>query len=270
MQVGAAPGRYRGHRRAAARARLLPPGLPPGGLLCAHRSRCPAAGLAVDVVGQVVAADAGLGPARARESRCPRPAVPRPRSAGRHASFEQPQMLGRLLDRVQCRRCPIDPCGAGMRSQNGIFHAAWGSWNHRAPLDATQYGHVDSHPDGGCNATGRHRGSLGDPGSILRFGRFDLRPAAAGGPEAGRADTEAAGRPDGRGAGYKMHQSTVAKIESGERPVSIGEAVQLAEVLGVDLGELTTERPGDHRTGQSAPRTRRGADTGPEPAAPGR
>jgi transcriptional regulator with XRE-family HTH domain len=42
-----------------------------------------------------------------------------------------------------------------------------------------------------------------------------------------------------------MLQSTVAKIESGERPVSIGEAVQFAEVLGVDLDELTTERPGD-------------------------
>jgi transcriptional regulator with XRE-family HTH domain len=45
--------------------------------------------------------------------------------------------------------------------------------------------------------------------------------------------------------GHKMLQSTVAKIESGERPVSIGEAVQFADVLGVDLGELTTERSGD-------------------------
>lgn len=45
--------------------------------------------------------------------------------------------------------------------------------------------------------------------------------------------------------GHKMLQSTMAKIESGERPVSIGEAVQLADVLGVDLGELTTERSGD-------------------------
>jgi transcriptional regulator with XRE-family HTH domain len=45
--------------------------------------------------------------------------------------------------------------------------------------------------------------------------------------------------------GHKMLQSTVAKIESGERPVSIGEAVQFAEVLGVDLGELITERARD-------------------------
>jgi transcriptional regulator with XRE-family HTH domain len=41
--------------------------------------------------------------------------------------------------------------------------------------------------------------------------------------------------------GHKMLQSTVAKIESGERPVSIGEAVQLAEVLGVSLMDLVTD-----------------------------
>jgi hypothetical protein len=33
----------------------------------------------------------------------------------------------------------------------------------------------------------------------------------------------------------------VAKIESGERPVSIGEAVQLAEVLGASLMDLVTD-----------------------------
>src|SRR6185312_6689404 len=41
--------------------------------------------------------------------------------------------------------------------------------------------------------------------------------------------------------GHKMLQSTVAKIESGERPVSIGEAVQLAEVLGASLMDLVTD-----------------------------
>ena len=41
--------------------------------------------------------------------------------------------------------------------------------------------------------------------------------------------------------GHKMRQSTVAKIESGERPVSIGEAVQLAEVLGASLMDLVTD-----------------------------
>lgn len=41
--------------------------------------------------------------------------------------------------------------------------------------------------------------------------------------------------------GHKMLQSTVAKIESGERPVSIGEAVQLADVLGASLMDLVTD-----------------------------
>jgi transcriptional regulator with XRE-family HTH domain len=41
--------------------------------------------------------------------------------------------------------------------------------------------------------------------------------------------------------GHRMLQSTVAKIESGERPVSIGEAVQLAGVLGASLMDLVTD-----------------------------
>jgi transcriptional regulator with XRE-family HTH domain len=61
--------------------------------------------------------------------------------------------------------------------------------------------------------------------------------------QAGVTQKQLAGRMAARG--HKMLQSTVAKIESGERPVSIGEAVQLAEVLGVDLGELITERASD-------------------------
>ena len=48
--------------------------------------------------------------------------------------------------------------------------------------------------------------------------------------------------------GHKMLQSTIAKIESGERPVSIGEAVQLAEVLGAALTDLVT----DETTGRQA------------------
>jgi hypothetical protein len=35
-----------------------------------------------------------------------------------------------------------------------------------------------------------------------------------------------------------MHRSTIGKIEAGERVVSIGEAAQFAEVLGIDLREL--------------------------------
>jgi transcriptional regulator with XRE-family HTH domain len=44
------------------------------------------------------------------------------------------------------------------------------------------------------------------------------------------------------GAGHKLHRSAVAKIELGERPVTIGEAVQLAGVLGVPLMEMVTDR----------------------------
>src|ERR1700690_2196010 len=44
------------------------------------------------------------------------------------------------------------------------------------------------------------------------------------------------------GVGHKLHRSAVAKIELGERPVTIGEAVQLAGILGVPLMELVTDR----------------------------
>lgn len=46
--------------------------------------------------------------------------------------------------------------------------------------------------------------------------------------------------------GYRMHQTTVAKIEAGERPVIIGEAVTLARIIGVDLADLLTPPPADH------------------------
>jgi transcriptional regulator with XRE-family HTH domain len=52
--------------------------------------------------------------------------------------------------------------------------------------------------------------------------------------------------------GHKVHRSTIAKIELGERPVTIGEAVQLAGLLGIPLMELVTdhgaetERERDH------------------------
>lgn len=42
--------------------------------------------------------------------------------------------------------------------------------------------------------------------------------------------------------GHKLHRSAIAKIELGERPVTIGEAVQLAGILGVPLMELVTDR----------------------------
>lgn len=39
-------------------------------------------------------------------------------------------------------------------------------------------------------------------------------------------------------AGTRMHRSAIAKIEAGDRIVSIGEGVQFAEVLGIDLRQL--------------------------------
>jgi transcriptional regulator with XRE-family HTH domain len=41
--------------------------------------------------------------------------------------------------------------------------------------------------------------------------------------------------------GSKIHRSTVGKIEIGDRPVTIGEAVQFAAVLGVPLAELVAD-----------------------------
>jgi transcriptional regulator with XRE-family HTH domain len=41
-----------------------------------------------------------------------------------------------------------------------------------------------------------------------------------------------------RKRGSKMHRSTIGKIEAGERVMSIGEAAQFADVLGIDLREM--------------------------------
>jgi len=45
-----------------------------------------------------------------------------------------------------------------------------------------------------------------------------------------------------RAAGSKMHRSTIGKIEAGERVVSVGEAAQFADVLGIGLTQLITMR----------------------------
>jgi transcriptional regulator with XRE-family HTH domain len=45
--------------------------------------------------------------------------------------------------------------------------------------------------------------------------------------------------------GHKMHRSAIAKIEVGDRPVSIGEAVQLAGQLGTTLMDLVTDARSD-------------------------
>jgi transcriptional regulator with XRE-family HTH domain len=41
--------------------------------------------------------------------------------------------------------------------------------------------------------------------------------------------------------GNRIHRSTIGKIESGARPVTIGEAVQFAGILGVGLAQLVTD-----------------------------
>lgn len=38
--------------------------------------------------------------------------------------------------------------------------------------------------------------------------------------------------------GRKMHQTSIAKIESGDRTVSVGEAVAIAGIIGVPLAHL--------------------------------
>jgi transcriptional regulator with XRE-family HTH domain len=41
------------------------------------------------------------------------------------------------------------------------------------------------------------------------------------------------------------HQTTVGKIESGARPISLSEAVEVADLLGVPLDELAYDRGDD-------------------------
>jgi transcriptional regulator with XRE-family HTH domain len=52
-------------------------------------------------------------------------------------------------------------------------------------------------------------------------------------------------------AGFRMHQTTIAKTEAAERSASIGEAVELARILGVNLTDLVTE-PGSGAAGELA------------------
>jgi transcriptional regulator with XRE-family HTH domain len=64
--------------------------------------------------------------------------------------------------------------------------------------------------------------------------RLRLVREAAGMTQQQLADAMAA-------TGNKIHRSTIGKIESGGRPVTIGEAVQLAGILGIPLELLVTE-----------------------------
>src|SRR5260370_38644649 len=68
--------------------------------------------------------------------------------------------------------------------------------------------------------------------------RLRLVREAAGMTQQQLADAMAA-------TGNRIHRSTIGKIESGDRPVTIGEAVQLAGILGIPLADLATELPDD-------------------------
>lgn len=56
-------------------------------------------------------------------------------------------------------------------------------------------------------------------------------------------------------AGYKIDNTAISRIESGDRPVSIGEAVHLAGFLGVPLVELVTD-PGANTEAEKTHRDR--------------
>jgi transcriptional regulator with XRE-family HTH domain len=45
--------------------------------------------------------------------------------------------------------------------------------------------------------------------------------------------------------GVQWHQTTVRRTESGERPIRLSEAIAVAELLGVPLGELAYDRGDD-------------------------
>lgn len=46
--------------------------------------------------------------------------------------------------------------------------------------------------------------------------------------------------------GHDMHQSTVAKLEAGKRPIRVNELVALARILGVSAHELITDGELEH------------------------
>jgi transcriptional regulator with XRE-family HTH domain len=87
------------------------------------------------------------------------------------------------------------------------------------------------------DTTGDH-GTAQEPSSNSPDSVFARRLRAVR-KQAGATQQELADRM--AAAGHKMHRSAIAKIESGERPVAIGEAVQLAGVLGASLTDLVTD-----------------------------
>jgi hypothetical protein len=52
--------------------------------------------------------------------------------------------------------------------------------------------------------------------------------------------------------GYSWHQTTVAKVEAGKRPVKLSEAIAVSYVLGVPLTQLANPVGGDQPTTPAA------------------
>jgi len=60
--------------------------------------------------------------------------------------------------------------------------------------------------------------------------------------------------------GFPFHQTTISRIEAGERPVQLGEALALAEIVGIAVGDMI-QRPSDVRLARLLTQaTRRVAD----------
>jgi transcriptional regulator with XRE-family HTH domain len=97
---------------------------------------------------------------------------------------------------------------------------------HNSPAGASGRGYPREYP----------RQYLGDAIFAQRLGEIRAR---AGLTQQQIADRMAA-------AGHAMvHRSTIGKIENGDRPVTIGEAIALTTVLGVPLAALVTGQEAD-------------------------
>lgn len=53
-------------------------------------------------------------------------------------------------------------------------------------------------------------------------------------------------------AGYQMHQTTVAKMESGARPTNVGEVAALAAIFGIPIGRLFSDDAADDAQASAA------------------
>lgn len=49
--------------------------------------------------------------------------------------------------------------------------------------------------------------------------------------------------------GHQWHQTTVAKVEAGQRPMKLTEAAAVAEIIGIPLADLVSQHPSLLETG---------------------